>query len=116
MDGKIDISPHTWILALAIFVIATFLSMVWELSEISGGLGVLALANQKQQGEVNALRQKLTGEINALRQELTSQREAIDALKASAKKSSLTAPPNVTGEGAAASPRDAQQPKAKLQR
>jgi hypothetical protein len=116
MDVRYDISPHTWILALAIFVIATFLSMVFELSEMSAGMGILGLASQKQQNEVTALRQKLTGEITALRQELASQQGAIDALKASATKSSSTAPTAVSGEGAVPSPRDAQPPKPKPHR
>jgi hypothetical protein len=96
MDGKHDIPAHTWILALAVFVIGAFLGIAWEHSEMSGGLGILGLGDQKLQGEVTALRQELAGEVAALRHELASQRETIEALKAP--KSSSTTPVAAPGD------------------
>lgn len=76
MDNQPDISIRTWVLALAIGVVATAAIGVWEFNNIQGGLGILALADKQ-----------LEGERAALRQELASQRETIEALKASVAKS-----------------------------
>jgi hypothetical protein len=71
MDNTPSISPYTWILALAIAVIALLVISVWEFNVVQGGLGILALSDQKTSEEITSLRQELTG-----------QRETIEALKA----------------------------------
>jgi hypothetical protein len=87
MDGKHDIPAHTWILALAVFVIGAFLGIASAHSEANGALGILGLANLKLQGEVTGLRK-----------ELASQKDAFEALKASAAKASLTTPVIAPGD------------------
>jgi hypothetical protein len=71
MDDKNQVSPHYWLLALAIAVLATVVTSAWEFSQLESGLGILAIADQKR-----------LEEITTLRQDLASQRETIEALKA----------------------------------
>jgi hypothetical protein len=104
MDGRNEISAHHWIWALAIFVIAALLGVVWEFSNVTQAIGSVAVVDRK-----------LTDDIAALRQEVASQRETIEALKASAAKSVSATPASVPVEAVAPGPRDAQ-PKAKPRR
>jgi hypothetical protein len=72
MDNQPEISAHHWILALAIGVIVSLLVSGWNFSEIQSGMGILAIADHK-----------LNGDVDALRQEVAGQRAEIASLKAS---------------------------------
>jgi hypothetical protein len=104
MDGRNEISAHHWVWALAIFVTAALIGVVWEFSNITQSIGATAVIDQK-----------LAEDVAALRQEVTSQRETIEALKASVSKAVSTTPANVASEPVAPGQKDAQ-PKAKPRR